>query len=340
MKSVYEYLTEKRVSTSSVSNKITDVRIVEKSDDFDEVKKLLAEGVDPNSRDAKGITALMTTSDIDVAKLLIEHGADVNMQDKKGWTALHYCAEDSDYEEMAKFLIKNNADINIRNQDKDLPTDVAIYENEYEMFEAINPNAPLAKYFEHHVSYVRDATDTPKGEVEIKTEFSNLKSCYNSRRGESFDTLEKWAEGDEMLQDIEFSTYFPSAFDDLDEENLKKIEELSKNDGWDMEEVDLDDFLVSNKTDVYYDILTAQESATRDEYSEYFERAFDSAMSEADIHVKEGYAYITLSRDKAKECFENQWSNLEDFVEIEGVFVNDNGGYDVKNFNDILRDYI
>jgi len=59
------------------------------------VKNVLEKGVDVNTFDAEGATALMVASingHIEIAKLLIEKGADVNAKDIDGYTALNYAS--------------------------------------------------------------------------------------------------------------------------------------------------------------------------------------------------------------------------------------------------------
>jgi ankyrin repeat protein len=46
--------------------------------DFDKIKTLLDAGMDPNTTDSEGASALNTTEDVKVARLLIERGANVN----------------------------------------------------------------------------------------------------------------------------------------------------------------------------------------------------------------------------------------------------------------------
>ena len=61
-----------------------------------EVKRLIKEGVDVNTQDNEGRTALMLTSyfgQTEVTKLLLEQGADIEAQDNEGHTALTLATE-------------------------------------------------------------------------------------------------------------------------------------------------------------------------------------------------------------------------------------------------------
>ncbi|WP_369384849.1 ankyrin repeat domain-containing protein [Methylobacillus glycogenes] len=80
------------------------------------VKSLLNSGVNPNTRDADGITALMyaTRKDkADVVKALLEKGADVNAKDNGGWTALMFAAK-KNFVASAKVLLDHGADAKVR----------------------------------------------------------------------------------------------------------------------------------------------------------------------------------------------------------------------------------
>lgn len=59
------------------------------------VESLLAGGVEVDSRDGSGCTALHFAADrgsSEVARLLLLRGADINAQDEDGQTPLHYAA--------------------------------------------------------------------------------------------------------------------------------------------------------------------------------------------------------------------------------------------------------
>jgi hypothetical protein len=82
------------------------------------IKKLLAQGVNPNAHDLQGVTALIVAAykgKTDAAKLLVEKGADVNVKTKSGLTPL-MAAVQSGHKEMVKFLLDKGADANTKEQ--------------------------------------------------------------------------------------------------------------------------------------------------------------------------------------------------------------------------------
>ncbi|VDO01323.1 unnamed protein product [Rodentolepis nana] len=76
-----------------------------KNADLDEVKALLANGVDINVTNVDGLTVLHQAcidENYDVVQFLLSNNADVNAQDNEGWTPLHACASCA-YPELAKY---------------------------------------------------------------------------------------------------------------------------------------------------------------------------------------------------------------------------------------------
>jgi ankyrin repeat protein len=81
--------------------------------DLNEVKSLLTNGADIESRDRDKRTPLLNAvSGSDVSKkliqFLIDNGADVNAKDANGYSSLHFCAQ-ANMIEIAELLIANGA---------------------------------------------------------------------------------------------------------------------------------------------------------------------------------------------------------------------------------------
>lgn len=84
------------------------------------VRRLLGEGVNPNSRSSVcqdgGITPLMAAADgnqLTLIDLLLLKGAEVNAKDDKGRTPLYFAMGKEGNTETAAFLIKRGADVNL-----------------------------------------------------------------------------------------------------------------------------------------------------------------------------------------------------------------------------------
>ena len=97
-----------------------DAELIEaaRANDVVRVQALLEEGVDADSRDEKGATALMFAAACgyaDLARILVERGADVNTSCPIGNTALHYAAQEG-HAEVARILVDSGADIHAQSE--------------------------------------------------------------------------------------------------------------------------------------------------------------------------------------------------------------------------------
>eukprot|EP00052_Salpingoeca_macrocollata_P028022 m.268707 g.268707 ORF g.268707 m.268707 type:complete len:1014 (-) comp22814_c0_seq2:1348-4389(-) len=91
------------------------------------VTKLLADGVDINTRNHDGLTALhiaCNENNLKIAALLLTSGADVNARDAELWTPLHACSS-CGYWRLVNLLLTHGADVAAVNADGELAVDTA-----------------------------------------------------------------------------------------------------------------------------------------------------------------------------------------------------------------------
>ena len=109
-------------------NAQTDLMIAAKSNNLDEVKKLLYDGANPNLKDNVGRTALHHSADfatnVEISKLLISYGADCNALTFTQWTPLHFAAQNG-HEKTCQLLLQHEADCNALNVDQWTPLHIA-----------------------------------------------------------------------------------------------------------------------------------------------------------------------------------------------------------------------
>ncbi|KAK3884087.1 hypothetical protein Pcinc_011623 [Petrolisthes cinctipes] len=107
---------------------ISNVMLLEAAarNDIEEVQALLENGVDPDSTNEDGLTALhqcCIDDSEEMMRLLVRHGADVNAQDSEKWTPLHAAAT-CGHLHLAKFLIAKGANLLAVNADGNMPYDI------------------------------------------------------------------------------------------------------------------------------------------------------------------------------------------------------------------------
>lgn len=110
---------QKNLDTKGVSNNMNKLFFQAVQDgDHSEIKKLLKQGININSQDKQGRTALMSATyanDVETARVLIENGADVNIQDNIKNSPFLYAGAEG-FLEILKFTIDAGADPAILNR--------------------------------------------------------------------------------------------------------------------------------------------------------------------------------------------------------------------------------
>jgi 26S proteasome non-ATPase regulatory subunit 10 len=107
------------------------------------VRRLLAEGADPNQTDSLGRTALhyaVSKGYLEVVEILLDGGAEVNPPDQDGFQPLHRAAQ-SGHKAMAERLIRHGADLEARTKGGDRPLDIAMRNKDQAMMELLQKQA-------------------------------------------------------------------------------------------------------------------------------------------------------------------------------------------------------
>ena len=124
---------EAQKATKEQHNKDEKLIKAVKAGNVEQVRKLLAEGANPNAYGDKsaydgspwgGHTALVYANNLEVAQLLLDAGADVNALDQGSWTPLMWAWKPKQLEKV-KWLIKHGANVN-HNLSSNTPLTLAI----------------------------------------------------------------------------------------------------------------------------------------------------------------------------------------------------------------------
>jgi ankyrin repeat protein len=97
------------------------------SDDRDEIDKLLERGVDINTSNIDGLTALHQScidNNFHMIEYLLNKNADINCQDNEGWTPLHAAASCGNID-IVRYLLSRGAIVDVCNNEGELPIDIA-----------------------------------------------------------------------------------------------------------------------------------------------------------------------------------------------------------------------
>ena len=142
---ILEMLQAKNRDTSKIISQLDSGKFFTsvKSRNCDAIRCLVNNGVDINTKDEYGETALIhatDNADKKIVRLLIELGADINVQDDEGWTALMHAIfinTDKNADEIASLLIKNGANVNIKDNQGQTPLMIAADFNAKEIGELL-----------------------------------------------------------------------------------------------------------------------------------------------------------------------------------------------------------
>lgn len=138
---IREMLRGKNIDTSKIDAHIDAVKFFSsvQSRNCDAIRSLANNGVDINTKDKDGWTALMYAvdkADKKIVRLLIELGVNVNVQDDDGQTALMN-AIFINADEISRMLLRNGADVNVKDNKGQTPLMIAAYNNNKEIGELL-----------------------------------------------------------------------------------------------------------------------------------------------------------------------------------------------------------
>jgi len=124
--------------------KMSDLIRASRESDYDEVKRLLENGADPDLQDVYGWTALMVASRWDyeiIARLLLKHNADPDIQDNYGKTAIME-ASSKGHKNIIQLLLEKGANPDIQDDEEKTAFDLAFNDEMRELLESAGLPGP------------------------------------------------------------------------------------------------------------------------------------------------------------------------------------------------------
>lgn len=350
MKSVYDYLTE-RSSPISQKTMFNSVELVNASYDgeLDTVIELLEQGADPESKEPRLGDTPITKWDGEEEKIieeLLKYGANINAQNKFGETVLHNLSHRLD-SNIYEFLKSKGADKTILNSHKLSPSAFAFGDHNYDMLDDLKIDSSIKEIVSSNhsaYSFVKESSTyiTFRADIDYIVDFYE----QDSRDGVQADTLLTLCKGEIHNEDANYGMSWEDCWYDIDEENMKIIEEICAKEGWDSE-TDIKEFIEENSLELTSDIASACENAMRYEEEEYLDKQLKSHLDNASIEIDYDTQTftVTCSKDELwdaiKEGLEEMSKDVLEGNAIDTIYYPRYGlGYDNKTFNELLKDYV
>ncbi|MDR3709260.1 MAG: ankyrin repeat domain-containing protein [Capsulimonadaceae bacterium] len=113
--------------------------------DTREVKRLLKQGIDPDTQDENGFPVLALAAvggHASTVKALLESGANIEATDSEGNTALRWAADEG-HLDVAQVLLERGAQIDIVNNDGYSPTYCALSSRRFRMVELLRAHTAV-----------------------------------------------------------------------------------------------------------------------------------------------------------------------------------------------------
>jgi hypothetical protein len=124
-----DWIEEKKADNRKKAESLEKLIAVTKEGDINEIQHLQTQGIDIDSKDDYGYTALHRAVEegcIEIVRVLVERGADIYIRNEDGFTPLHFVCRDG-YFDLAEFFVKEckYKDLNIRLPDRSTPLHLA-----------------------------------------------------------------------------------------------------------------------------------------------------------------------------------------------------------------------